>query len=79
MPKNIQVDTEPWCPKDCGHFCIGESNFYGNGTLLETYYYCENLPICRNAVNAHKEYEKKREEIASKLLEYCKAPEKEDK
>lgn len=78
MSKTITVHIEPWCPNDCGYFHLGENKLYGDDKLLDTYYYCENLPICRNAVNAGRCFDKNRDEVARTLFGYCNEPKKED-
>lgn len=56
MPKTIAIDTEPWCPDDCGYFELADEAIYGDNRFLEKFYFCSNHALCRNAVEAYKKY-----------------------
>ena len=57
--KNIEVETEAWCPENCKRFDLGieQNEFFADYAfgISETIYYCKNLDICRNTVENYKE------------------------
>lgn len=68
MAKIISVEIEEWCPDDCPNFSLGCNNFYLDDAK-EPYFYCDNLTICRVAVNNFKYWRKEHDNVQSDISE----------